>query len=85
MFDLFSTKIRAPGECVISIGDSEISDLYPFLIEVSVDTSREAASEAVLRFETRRDIDGSWIVQDDARIRPWKALRIDAAFGEETH
>lgn len=84
MFDLFDTKTRAPGECLVSIGDQEISDLYPFLMEVSVDTAREAASEAVLKFETRRDIDGSWVVQDDNRIRPWKSLRIDAVFGEET-
>ncbi len=84
MFDLFDTKKRAPGECLISIGDKEITDLYPFLMEVTVETAREAASEAVLKFETRRDIDGTWIIQDDARIRPWKSLRIDAAFGEET-
>ncbi len=84
MFDLFETEKRAPGECLISIGDTEIADLYPFLMEVMVDTAREAASEAVLKFETRRDIDGTWIVQDDDRIRPWKPLRIDAAFGEET-
>lgn len=84
MFDLFDTKTRAPGECLVSIGDAEITDLYPFLMEVTVDTAREAASEAVLIFETRRDIDGSWIIQDDDRIRPWKPLRIDAAFGEET-
>jgi phage protein D len=84
MFDLFDSKNRAPGECLISIGDTEISDLYPFLMEVSVETARESASEAVLKFETRRDIDGTWIIQDDDRIRPWKTLRIDAAFGEET-
>ena len=83
MLNLFSTAKRAPGECIISIDDSEIADLYPFLIEVSVDTSREAATEAVLKLETRRDVDGSWIVQDDDRIRPWKRLKIEAAFGEE--
>lgn len=84
MLDLISSKLRAPGECLIHIGDDEITDLYPFLMEVTVDTAREAASEAVLKFETRRDLDGSWIVQDDARIRPWKVLRVEAAFGEDT-
>lgn len=83
MLDLFTTAKRAPGECIISIDDQEITDLYPFLIEVGVDTSREAASEATLKLETRRDVDGSWIVQDDDRIRPWKQLKIEAAFGEE--
>ncbi|MDD9717747.1 hypothetical protein PVW48_13390 [Dinoroseobacter sp. PD6] len=84
MLELIKTQSRAPGECLIHIGDAEIVDLYPFLMEVTVDTAREAASEAVLKFETRRDLDGSWIVQDDDRIRPWKPLRIEAAFGDET-
>jgi hypothetical protein len=73
---LFDQTERAPGECIVSIDEQEIADLYPFLIEVSVDTSREAAAEAMLKLETRRDVDGSWIVQDDARIRPWKRLKI---------
>jgi phage protein D len=81
---LFDQTERAPGECIVSIDEQEIADLYPFLIEVSVDTSREAAAEAMLKLETRRDVDGSWIVQDDARIRPWKRLKIEAAFGETT-
>jgi len=84
MRDLFTPARRAPGECILTVSGHEISDLYPFLLEVSVDTSRDAASEAVLKFETRRDVDGTWIVQDDARIRPWRPVRIDAAFGEET-
>jgi phage protein D len=84
MFNLFSPALRAPGECILKIDGVEIADLYPFLIEVSVDTSRAAAAEAVLKLETRRDVDGSWIVQDDPRIRPWKQLTIEAAFGEET-
>jgi phage protein D len=83
MLDLFTTVRRAPGECIVSLDGDEIDDLYPFLIEVSVDTSRSAAAEATLKLETRRDVDGSWIVQDDRRIRPWKPVRIDAAFGEE--
>lgn len=83
MLDLFASTHRAPGECIVSVNDQEIADLYPFLIEVAVDTSRDAASEATLKLETRRDVDGSWIVQDDERIRPWKRLRIEAAFGEE--
>jgi phage protein D len=84
MLDLFTSAKRAPGECLISIDGSEITDLYPFLMEVTVDASRTDAAEAVLKFETRRDVDGSWIVQDDDRIRPWKAIIIMAAFGEET-
>lgn len=83
MLDLFTTAKRAPGECIVSIDDREIADLYPFLMEVTVDTSRDAATEASLKLETRRDVDGTWIVQDDDRIRPWKRLKVEAAFGEE--
>ncbi len=82
--DLFNPPRRAPGECIVSIDGSEIADLYLFLQEVTVDTSREDASEAVLRFETRRDVDGTWVIQDDDRIRPWRLLMIEAAFGDET-
>lgn len=84
MADLTRLQHRAPGECLVLVDDREIDDLYPFLLEVAVDTSREANAEAVLKLETRRDVDGSWIVQDDDRIRPWKRLRIEAAFGEDT-
>lgn len=84
VLDFLRTPRRAPGECIVHFDDVEIADLYPFLIEVSVDTARGEAAEATLRFETRRDIDGRWIVQDDARVQPWKRVRIEAAFGDET-
>lgn len=84
VLDLFSAAKRAPGECIISVDNEEIADLYPFLMQVQVDTSREAAAEALLKLETRRDVDGTWVVQDDPRIRPWKAIKIEAAFGDET-
>lgn len=84
VLDLFSTARRAAGECIVTIDNEEIVELYPFLMQVQVDTSREAAAEAVLKLETRRDVDGSWVVQDDERIRPWKAIKIEAAFGDET-
>lgn len=83
MLDLFTTPLRAPGECIVRIDGAEIDDLYPFLMEVGVDTSRSDAAEATLKFETRRDVDGAWIVQDDERIRPWRAIRIEAAFGDD--
>ncbi|MEL7348804.1 MAG: hypothetical protein AAFN17_13690 [Pseudomonadota bacterium] len=81
---LFDIPARAPGECIINIGSGEITDLYPFLIEVAVDTSRLEFTEAVLKFETRRDVDGTWIIHDDPRIRPWAPILIEAAFGDTT-
>ena len=83
MLDLFQPAKRAPGECIIKLGGSEATELYPFLIEVTVDTSRAEAAEAVLTFETRRDVDGAWFVQDDPRVKPWSKIIIEAAFGDE--
>ena len=78
---LFQAK-REPAECVIRIGGEEISDLYPFLTELTVETSRSRAGQATLRFEARRFEDGSWPIQDDARIATWEPIEIDAVFGE---
>jgi hypothetical protein len=81
LLDLFSEKERAPAECVISIDGAEISDLYPFLLEVSVQTSRAEATTATLTFETRRDELGKWTVQDADVLVRWARIVISAAFG----
>ncbi len=81
LLDFLKIPIRAPAECIVRIDDEEITDLYPFIVEVSVDTSRVEAAEATLRFETRRDTDGGWLVQDDPRMSTWRRIRIEAAFG----
>lgn len=84
--ELFSAKTRAPAECVVRVGAAgeEISDLYPFLVEVTVEVSRTAAATATLVFETRRDEKGKWIVQDAGVLLPWEPIVIEAAFGTET-
>jgi hypothetical protein len=86
MLNLFLTKSREPAECLIRIGTPgmEITDLYPFLLEVTVDTSREEAAIAVLKFETRRDNQGMWTVQDAGILAPWEPIVIEAAFGAGT-
>ena len=38
ILDLFSDAQRAPAECQVEIDNAEITDLYPALVEVSVDT-----------------------------------------------
>jgi phage protein D len=84
LFDLFSDTLRAPAECVITVDGTEIVDLYPFLLEVTVESTRTEAAEAVLRFESRRAEDGEWIVQDQEVLVPWKSVTIEAAFGNHT-
>lgn len=81
LLDLFSEKERAPAECVITVDGAEIAELYPFLLEVAVETSRAEAATASLSFETRRDELGKWSVQDAGVLVPWARIVISAAFG----
>ena len=83
VLDLFSEKLREPAECVIRVGDSgeEILDLYPFITEVLVESSRAEAATATLTFETRRDESGQWTIQDADILAPWQPFVIEAAFG----
>src|SRR4030095_1545478 len=81
LLDFLFAKHREPAECIITIDGQEITDLYPFLVEVRVECSRRQASTGTLRFETRRDEKGLWIVQDTAPFRPWQPIVVEAAFG----
>ncbi|HEX5687849.1 MAG TPA: hypothetical protein VFY73_27860 [Ideonella sp.] len=87
---LLSGKERAPAECMVEVDQQPIDDLYPFLIEVQVETSRTEPATATLTFETRRDEQGRWLVQDaasstfggdDPVLVEWKPIRLAAAFG----
>lgn len=82
LLDIFSDKKREPAECIITLDGEEITEFYPYLTEVVVDTSRAQAATATLRFETRRLEDGLWSVQDDERLHAWAAITIEAAFGD---
>lgn len=81
LLDFLSGKHREPAECILKVDGEEIAHLYPFLVEVRVECSRAQAWTGTLRFESRRDENGVWSVQDDPAIRPWKAIVIEAAFG----
>ncbi|MGJ8677412.1 MAG: phage late control D family protein [Akkermansiaceae bacterium] len=83
LLDLLSGKNRQPAECIIRIGGEEIAHLYPYLVDVKVSTKRRDGSEATLKFETRRDENGDWLVQDDAVMQPWAEVEIMARFGED--
>ena len=83
---LLSDRVREPAECVIRIGTSgqELTDFYPFLKEVTVDTTRDRPAVATLKFETRRDENGQWLVQDAGILATWEPIVIEAAFGSTT-
>jgi len=82
LLDLLSEATRAPAECRVEVNGAEIADLYPFLVEVVVETSRTEAWTATLGFETRRDEHGRWLVQDAGILRPWAIVTVKAVFGE---
>lgn len=81
MLDFLSEKDRAPAECVITVNGAEIADFYPFLLEVTVETSRTEASTATLGFETRRNELGEWTIQDAGIFVQWASIVITAVFG----
>ncbi len=80
--DILGTKNKAPAECIIKINDETIDDLYPFLVEVTIDVGRSEAAEATMVFETRRESDGTWTIQDDDRLETWATFVISAVFGD---
>lgn len=86
VLDLLSGKRREPAECLVKVGAArtEIAELYPFLSEVTVETSRREASVATLEFESRRDENGVWSVQDAGILAPWEPIVIEIAFGDHT-
>ena len=88
MIDLLAGFSREPAECIVRINDTPIEALYPLLSEVTVETGRNAPDTATLTFETRRDEQGEWLVQDATGLfdntplmREWNRISIVAAFG----
>ncbi len=86
MLDLLSGRRREPAECLIEVAGQEIRDLYPFLTEVRVECYRKLFREpkAKLTFDSRRDENGRWTVQDAGVLAPWRPIAIEAAFGSAT-
>lgn len=77
-----SGSLREPVECVITIDDVEIVELYPYLKSVEVRASRGAATTCTLVFDTFRDERGEWLVEDLGPFHPWKTLVVEARFGD---
>ncbi|HWM92801.1 MAG TPA: hypothetical protein VN493_18700 [Thermoanaerobaculia bacterium] len=86
MLDLLGGAQRDPAGCVIKMGVAllEISDLYPFLTGVDVECSRQDAWTATITFESRRDEQGRWSVQDSGLLAEWEPIVVEAAFGSRT-
>ena len=78
LLDFLSAKERAPAECLVKVNGQEISALYPFLLEITVQCGRAEAATASLTFETRRDELGRWTVQDAEVLTPWAPVATKA-------
>lgn len=78
-------KAREPAGLLVETGTPysqlRTTELYPLLTEASVDVSRNKAIEARLVFESRRNPDGSWEVQDSGVFDRWTPLRLLVTFG----
>ena len=79
---------RQPVECIVSVDDEPITDLYPYLKEVSVAMRRDKGTVGTFIFETLRDNSCSWIVQDaggeEPLLTPWRRMKIEAKFDAGT-
>lgn len=73
---------RQPATYKIMVDGNEISELYPSLVDVTVEMSRTAPSVCTMIFDSIRLDEQTWDVQDSGIFEPWKEFRIDADFGE---
>lgn len=82
MSQIAPASLRAAVECVIKVNDEEITQLYPYLQDVEVQMSRRAATVCTLQFDSFRQEDGDWLVQDAGVLEAWKRIRIEAHFAD---
>lgn len=70
------TEFREPGECRVRIDGQEITEVYPYLKEVRVEMSRQAATVCTLVIDSIREDTGAWTIQDSGLFIPWKPIVI---------
>jgi len=75
-------EFRQPATYRITVSGEEITDLYPYLVDVKVEMSRRASSVCTLTFDTIRLDDCTWKVQDAGIFEPWNDFKIEADFGD---
>jgi len=73
-----------PAACRVTVDGHEITDFYPYLVETKVRVSRDSAAECRLSFDSMRNEDGSWMIQDARIFEPWKTVLIEAVFGDSS-
>jgi phage protein D len=78
--ELLDQSYVQPAECIIKVAGEEISDLYPYVGEVSVEVTRDRYAEATITFFSPVDETGYWLVADDPRLETWADIVISADF-----
>jgi hypothetical protein len=66
----------------IFVSGEEINDMYPLLTEAKIEMTRRAPALCTLFFDTVREDDGTWMVQDAGVFVPWNEFKIEADFGD---
>ena len=74
-------EFTQPATCKITVNGEDITDLFPFLIDAKVETSRAGPAVCTLTFDTIRSQDDTWKVQDAGVFEPWNEFKIEADFG----
>lgn len=75
-------EFTQPATYKITVKGEEIGDLYPYLFELRVETSRMASSICTMTFDTIRLQDETWKIQDADIFEPWNDFKIEADFGD---
>lgn len=71
-------------QVVVEIDGAEITDIYPDLSWVSVETGDDLAALFRLELAMPRLADGTWAHVDDARLSLWRRVVISAGFADDT-
>ncbi len=79
-----SQDFRQPARCRITVDGEDISDIFSYLVEATVEMSRKEPSLCTLVFDTVRLEDETWKIQDAGIFLPWKSFKIEADFGDYT-
>ena len=75
-------EFRQPATYKITVNGDEITDLYPYLVDVKVEIGRNTSSMCTLIFDTIRLSDDTWQIQDAGIFEPWNEFKIEADFGD---
>ena len=66
--------------CHIEVNGEKLLELYPYVYDVNVETSRNTAAVATIQIELFAEKDGSWPSIDNQVLKVGNEVRIDVSF-----